>query len=348
MKNLTPLLFPALVLFSALLFTQKLNAQGPTLTQAIHQPQIGASRVLHYADTVGVQPGPGGPGQVWDFSFLQPNGVTDTVSFISPPAINPGLAFPNANIAEHHSNFPLPGASGEFYQFYTNFADSTHYLGWEIPNAADAGPWVYSALPLKNMRFPFAYNDTYRDTVSGEFFGIFLLTWNGRAEVTADGWGTLILPNATFNNVLRVKTEQWLVILGNNPLHFVQYDWYGAQDSFPLFSLNEDYLGLRLATPLPLIVYRETGQKKHATIQLFPNPANGIVQYSVDGIFGEKRRIELIDVQGKTVRELEESLAGNSTQKTGQFDIGGLQPGIYLLRISTKYQSATQKLIIKP
>lgn len=66
---------------------------------------------------------------------------------------------------------------------------------------------VYSN-PVLKMKYPFSYGDQFTDNFKGValFNKDYKIEFTGDNTVTADAYGTLILPNLILDNVMRVKS----------------------------------------------------------------------------------------------------------------------------------------------
>ncbi|HYF02028.1 MAG TPA: T9SS type A sorting domain-containing protein [Patescibacteria group bacterium] len=86
--------------------------------------------------------------------------------------------------------------------------------------------------------------DSFEDTSLREYVvnGIEIIG-GGRIQVIADGWGTLVLPHQSFDNVLRVKTEQWYndtnKLTGQiTSIHLKSYNWYNNDYKSSLLKID--------------------------------------------------------------------------------------------------------------
>jgi hypothetical protein len=170
-----------------------LQAQ-PTLTGA-QMGGVGTTVTTQAADTTGVTPGPGGAGVTWDFSGLVDDGSSATSTVLSPGSTPYAANFPTANYASQ-------GVSGNYGYFLVN-QTTVEMHGMQGP----ATYLIYSN-PERLMKFPFSFSDVSADV----FFatGLTSDTYDrfGTNTLAADGYGTLILPTGTYNNVLRVHLVQ--------------------------------------------------------------------------------------------------------------------------------------------
>ncbi len=82
-----------------------------------------------------------------------------------------------------------------------------------------------------------------------------------------------------------------------------------------------------------------------AYIFVYPNPANDILNVEMDGFTGREYIVELIDSQGKVVRENVFRNSGN--ELTHEINLANLNSGIYFLRVQNDLQIKTEKIIIE-
>lgn len=93
------------------------------------------------------------------------------------------------------------------------------------------------------MIYPFAFGQIFTDKYAGSasIMGISKAELAGDITVTADAFGTLILPDVTLANTLRVKTEK--TGLEVNPcsssvVRIVRYSWYAPGYRYPVLVLS--------------------------------------------------------------------------------------------------------------
>jgi hypothetical protein len=79
---------------------------------------------------------------------------------------------------------------------------------------------------------------------------------------------------------------------------------------------------------------------------VFPNPASGTINISVNAIHPMIYHVRLMDVSGKEVRGFETAeVSGNISQKTS-LSLDGVNPGIYFLQIVSEGSVATKKIAV--
>ncbi len=193
MKNLY--YFAIFLLASSVLFSQ------PTLTVK-SLPVVGDKLYMTDCDTNGITTGNSGASVTWDYSKLIKLNGPDTktkIEYVEPSSGIYHEKFPNANIAMKSED------SYVYFKF-----DGTNYERMGL--AAEEGYEILNDLELI-MKYPFTYQSNISDKFSGEF-KVFneemeiIMKRGGTINAVADAYGTLILPNGTFENVLRVKHTQ--------------------------------------------------------------------------------------------------------------------------------------------
>jgi len=82
-----------------------------------------------------------------------------------------------------------------------------------------------------------------------------------------------------------------------------------------------------------------------ATINIFPNPANGYTNLSYNGYTTEKINISISDLNGKPVKEMS---AGTSPGENNiPINTSGFAPGIYFIKVIDEQGTEERKLIIQ-
>jgi hypothetical protein len=78
-------------------------------------------------------------------------------------------------------------------------------------------------------------------------------------------------------------------------------------------------------------------------VLVYPNPANDILQVSIEGIVRNNYQITISDIVGHLVQQ--QQINGNATQTLQTIDISELAAGIYQIEVSTAHGSVVQKFI---
>ncbi len=80
-------------------------------------------------------------------------------------------------------------------------------------------------------------------------------------------------------------------------------------------------------------------------VMVYPNPASAYVNIDVKSSSAVAYKMQLLDLSGRMIKESNQTASQGITH-TG-FDLSGLSSGIYLVRISNKNGTSTQKLIVQ-
>ncbi len=322
----------------------------PTLTQAA----VGAVGSTYY---MGIQDtflptdnvGSAGAGQTWDMSSLQVNGL-DTIWFVSPSSSPYAAGFPTSNLALRQASL---GDGIAFLESNVGFLDllglASDLLNTGTPIVVNQNP------PSRVAQFPFTYQNTFNGTtnidvtIDASGFGIPLVD-SARYQNTqvrnlvADGYGTLILPSGTFNNVLRVKeiNNQHTTILVHTFFGWSTYQdslftdstftWWN--DTKGYYLAQAAYIGGALSTIRyqdPVIVGRP--EPRENAFHVYPNPAANRVFIDTDGKVYELR---ITDLQGRVVAR--QKLSGVHAE----VNVGELPRGYYMYALLDKNGLARQ------
>jgi hypothetical protein len=285
--------------FTAFIAISLSSYAQPVILDGSNTPDPGFSGTLSIATTL--DPGPAGADQVWDFSSLTfvPLGAI----IVTDPSLTPMAAsFPSANFC-----FSLTGT----YSFFRFAPDKMEVQAYTI--TAAGGPGDYSPNPRTMMTFPFHYLDEFTDTwqLVGESVNTVTTTY--------DAYGTLITPDATYENVVRIAENY-----GGGE---IDYQWFSLDPLMFLMVYSESenqlyYSGIETA---PVAVE----QVDQALVSVFPNPADKSICFQLENLFSEQAiTLSFYSVAGKHV--MNSSLGSSETC----VDVSSCTPGIYVYQLS--------------
>ncbi len=333
MKKNLHLLFITCIVLAAISATAQ-----PILTGAGVNPYIGATFTTNNCDYV--NEGNAGANQTWDLSSLSVNN-SNQVIIESPSSTPNGSSFPNANTAWSNT-----GSSNET-GYYSGSSSALEFHGMDIPGTITI-PYTD---PEDMLRFPFTFNDTYTDNWSA-YFASSGMTFHreGTSTVTADGYGTLITPEGTFNNVLRVHINQVYqdsaniagspYILNYNADSYIWYkEGYHTHlaSTYSLTSTAGPQTYASYISSPPVSTDEITAEIK---CEIYPNPASELVNISLS----EARQ----DVELRIVNALGQqfNVPVVSGQSSVQLDVSQLQDGLYFIQIFNEDKILTTKRIL--
>lgn len=257
-------------LFVLAIFATITSFAQPVLTAANTNFIIGDS--FTFITDTAFQPIPnGGPNQTWNFANMQ-NTSSITQNYIS----SVGSIFPLSNIVANGSGEQL---------FYTQNASEQNTVGANIT----AGVIHTYTNPLKNLMYPFQYNNNFTDSFSAFYTNGQTFYRKGTTSSLADGYGTIILPNGTYSNVLRVKTTQVYSdsVVGIGIMfsfNTVYYAYYLPNFHMPIFN-STTITGDMMGTPVIsfksnsyvgniVTSVKDYNNNDLANIEIFPNPTS--------------------------------------------------------------------------
>ena len=210
------------------------------------------------------------------------------------------------------------------------------------------------------MEYPFTYNDIYTDTYEG-IITVGIVNVEVRVSaisvVTADSYGTLILPTGTFTDVLRTTTAdeeidsifQDGVFLMVNLVSRIQYLWYAPSSTSPLFSMEISNSTGSIDT---CCFYSITEAGIHAAeifsvsdLNVYPVPASEHVFIEFQSSGNQAVTISIVNQLGQVMlnREISRKTPGMLSEK---IDISALPAGIYFANVSCKSgKQITEKFV---
>ena len=299
-------------------------------------PQAGES-VDWNTGTDQQNPGTSGSGVTWDFSNIG-GSQQSSASYVSASGTPYASDFPQANIAVQ---------AGDFYGYRESTSSEILYYGSAIANGL---PIIYTN-PRKELEFPFSFNNSFSDTWAYEITSspTVYTEATGSGTVTYDGSGTLITPAGTFQNAIRIRSEEsttsttYINGAPNTPTtsSYTSHTWYipgsgiaalvigesvsnGQSYWSHSYNMNPNYtppVGIDEASAAALpVVYQGQGQL------ILEAPQQG--------------QVELWSVTGQQVQR-QRYLAGRSALSTA-----GLVPGMYVLKLRSGEHYSSKKVVV--
>jgi hypothetical protein len=208
---------------------------GQPLIENAENFKVGTVLVFQHCETENVQFGNGGANQVWDFSSLKIKKSETTIErMVLPQSTKHGELFPKANLVEEYSDNRLVYMlKTDTENYLLGFVDTTKSLILKYND-----PMLFAKRPLK-------YGDTITDSYTTEYsMKNFDFKGQGTVTIVADGYGKLVLPDNTYENVLRVKiTQEQTDILTQyssvSKTETISYIWFDKTHTSALLKIDE-------------------------------------------------------------------------------------------------------------
>lgn len=319
-------------------------------------PQIGYEYVIAI-DFPLEDAGPAGEGVTWDFSDLQ-FGQVAAYSVIEPSAAIANESFPDASAAFEVELF----ADFYLYSFFDFSDENWVELGTSTLVDGNEGGTFYSD-PHTWLTTPLAFGTTGGDSYAGVSETTFSTdSVYGSMEWSVDGTGTLIMPNATYTDVLRIRSE------GSETIT-IEVSGF----SFEITTLETNHIWVKDGVPFPLLQLSESQEDLGGEVEIeynagalvsystepmgvddspsttllkiFPNPATDRFFVEMDGATAQRNQWwGIYDVQGRLVLEGRQVFAPGSA---AELHVETLPAGLYVLRIKGESGWATSKLLIE-
>lgn len=321
------------LLFCIAIITQTAHTQV-TITDI--DPQIGDQFTLEGFET-SFDPGSDGANATWDFSGIG----TGTSELTYEVVLTDGL--------NGQENFLL---STKAWLGSVDGFEIIFYMGSENNAMVEYGSYLDNDGTVIEINYsdpqirydsPLVYENTGSDDVAGSLIvgEIVLSTFTGDIAYNVDGYGTLILPNATYDNALRVKTIQEEIHEigvggGVTQTTFVTGYSYYVEDyplpviiiedteSFVLGDLFDEFSSLTRLMSYNNVLLDIDALEEEQHLSIYPNPSSNFI--NLDFNYDEIAELRIINIDGKIAKSL-------SYHSNSKVDISDLKPGYYIAEI---------------
>ncbi|NLJ06474.1 MAG: T9SS type A sorting domain-containing protein [Sphingobacteriales bacterium] len=211
-----------------------------------------------------------GTGVIWDASGIKQQSGTPAINFVyGDPTLTPnGNLYPSSNYVQFDPM--LTAVLG--YLYYQLNSDS--FVSW-----GDYQPSTQHEIfqnPDKRLIFPFTYGNSFNDTYSKTNYSNATTVSSyqtGSRTVSFNGFGKLILPQGSFNNVALIS-ELRTNSLGPNSTDFT---WYNLEDGRQLmyYAENNGKITIFYSTDSPSGMADNDQNQK---LMIFPDPVSEKLQ----------------------------------------------------------------------
>lgn len=214
-----------------LLFTSVSYVGAQPIITADIAPSPGDSWPITLLSTIeNFSPGPGGLNQTWNFSELNVSGALELeIQIFDQSDLVGGPTFEGVDFVWHLNGFDV-------YNYYAVNQDSLFQLAGAAFTASSIDIETVFTDPEDGLHFPLEFGDNYDyfSRFDQIVFGIPLGTQERYGNFHADGYGTVITPKGTYQNVLRIINTQV-----SNGITSVQYAWMDAENFIPILLYEE-------------------------------------------------------------------------------------------------------------
>ncbi|MBS1763896.1 MAG: T9SS type A sorting domain-containing protein [Bacteroidetes bacterium] len=315
-----------------LLIALSINLQAQTLDYANYSNVLNTVQHIRLADNSSFNTawyGTTGNGVTWNASSITPMNGYPLLSFsYYNPSITPYAAlYPSANYS-----FYDPALTTLLdYEYYNVSSDSVVLEGSYSPSTAHE---IFQNGD-KRLIFPFIYGQTFTDNYEKTNYSNATTVssyQNGTRTVSFNGYGTLILPQATFNNVALISETRT-----NNlgPDSYI-YTWIDLNNGHTLmmYSVNGSFPTSAFTTDIPTGIQQ---LRNESVLSVYPNPSSGIFTIQAPQ---HTDQVRITSSEGKTIY--------NSTLNSDTKSISlKAQPGIYFIHTWEQNHHSVKKLIIQ-
>lgn len=317
------------ILFHAALLLACVKSHSQTLTCTYNCPKIGevfsiktASPVLHTS----------GQNQLWDFTQMQAVSPSATlIKYVDPNSSVGFTSHPQATILR------LESTNERFMK--------TDSIGIFTVSPSNYTVFGQSA----TLVFPFIFGSVYSETITSSYqSGSDIIKVTYSKQLKGVGTGTLLLPNGTYTDVIRIsgmlnesQTKNG-VSDGYSFSTSLNY-YYSEKISHPLLYSSYKYGGAADYAPFTQFLSEvptgisEENADDISEINIAPNPTSDKV--FIKTTLNTKGKISLSNVLGQVV--ISDVYMGSSA-----FDLSHLPEGIYTLALTQSGKIQTKKIVI--
>ena len=326
-----------------LIILSEFASAQPEITQN-NLPQVGDVTIIAICSDA-VNPGNSGEMQTWDMSSLT---ETEEQSFTYIP-VSEGLrndSFPNATLcAVNWKND---------YSYYSVSPSALSIEGHVVTTPLNDTSEIVFIEIEQVVTLPYSYNDSFLNNFDGNTYidGLGTFPFEGFLDFEADGYGTLILPIGTFENVVRyhVSREQTNFFNGipAGTQTKDQWVWVSEDYRFWLLLMEESFDGFNTTqivwfdkNPQPAITTGINILNANA-ITIYPNPIK--VNHKINIKWDKKELVKL------TLFKLDGSLVLEDRMKldvgSNSYNFKSLVAGLYILKIEAADGYFTKKISV--
>lgn len=213
--------------------------------------------------------------------------------------------------------------------------------------------------PYEYYVFPMTYQQTHSGTIAGqgdEPPPVDQYTLSGTVDIEYDGYGTLILPDSTYTNTIRIRTRgeytvNGMSILDGSRFTMEKFSWFIASSPIPIATFTYDSLieaggfvssaetttwYLKKQSDQPL----NTVERIKPTWDFGPNPTSERVRFT--NLPQDIRSLTLFDLNGRMIKEV-----NVENQVNAELVVSDIPSGMYTLQLKSDRGVYSEKLLVK-
>tara|TARA_B100000809_G_scaffold246320_1_gene274183 strand:- start:4184 stop:5287 length:1104 start_codon:yes stop_codon:yes gene_type:complete len=344
-----------------------------TITSADMPSASDTFRLSTTLDAQGLDPVLSGANFTWDFSILVPDSQrVDTLFTVgSTPFLyqvsfnNPFSPSYNASYAKRGFEISIPPTVEltEVFNYIKNSSSAYDNVGFGaningIPASVKNDPID------KEYGFPMNYTNGTTSTTSLSEFELTVPTLGHYGQdmeriTTVDGWGSLVLPNGTYD-VLRVKSVLnkidtiYIDLLSTGQTiprpEEIEYKWLAAGTGMPILKVITN-AGVVSQIEYQDDFYTPVNVKEQAimnNVVVFPNPTKHHLVIDYSSSVSGNLKVNLKDMLGKNIGVVYQDFTTKGTNKLiVNLAQHSIQPGIYFMELMVDDKAYyTEKIVV--
>ena len=261
----------------------------PVITSSVFPPD-GSILELVGRNQVDVQENNIGANITWDFSQLDIPTDTLNLFFDESEGSAYDSLFPEANKV----SIIFFGQDSSFqYHSLTDFE-------WELQGSAfGSTPTLLAYSNAETItKFPVTFEDTWIDSFAFKF-GSSDIEFMGTGIYEVDGYGTLILPNGTYDNVIRIH-KIWSTPGWNDEVH--KYFYYSPDYYYSLLRMNKNEADTYYQTnPISIVTSSIEEDHKPDKVKISPNPISTYFELKIELETESTVDIKVYSINGQNI-----------------------------------------------
>lgn len=260
---------------------------------------IGDSAIVRIFDEYEITSIPTSGNHTWDFSTIPYSAYVDSAKYrlLSPTSTPYAADFPTATFCMN-VEFTEDGTPFNLYHYVRNTTDSFWFLGTKSPTSTFEDE-IYDN-PQVLYKFPFVLNNVQSDFYS------FTSGDTGSTRTKYVGWGNIITPFGTYNNV--VLFEEYYYNSETSTWDVDYYRWTSVATLNEIFHLygygTEDVDGEIFDWSSASTSIAQENLVKKYDLSIYPNPSKNISYISFQLKEKTDLQIQLISVDGRVSKNI--------------------------------------------